>query len=84
MARKRPLQSNCQTRQAEKSRKRDMGQQPSHHRPAQSNIGKQFSGKNKNDHGTGVDEIEIISEDDLPIEDQPEDGELSEIRSVFM
>ena len=35
---------------------------------------------------TGIvneNEVEIISEDDLPIEEQPEDGELSEIRYVY-
>ena len=32
---------------------------------------------------SGDNEIEIISEDDLPLEDTPEDGELSEIRSVY-
>ena len=36
---------------------------------------------------TGIvneNEVEIISEDDLPIEEQPEDGELSEIRYVYI
>ena len=36
---------------------------------------------------TGIvdeNEVEIISEDDLPIEEQPEDGELSEIRYAYI
>ena len=36
---------------------------------------------------TGIvdeNEVEIISEDDLPMEEQPEDGELSEIRYVIV
>ena len=85
MARKRSLQSTCQTRQFDRSRKAGIKQQPPQKMPAQSCITNQrFSGNNSNDTGAGVDEIEIISEDDLPLEDQPEDGELSEIRSVLI
>jgi len=80
MARKRSLQPTYQTRQTRKL-PTEVIFQPQHVKsPSESyKSSNQLPNTCQRSHGVVIDEIEIISEDDLPTEDQPEDGELSEI-----
>ena len=84
MARKSSLQPTYQTRQTRKL-PAEVIFQPQHVKgPSESyQSNNQLPNTCQRSHGAVIDEIEIISEDDLPTEDQPEDGELSEIRSVY-
>ena len=81
MARKRALQPNYQDRQKGNFQGKGLLQHQQT-KPSLKNSmpNKQLSKTFGNGPATGDDEIETISEDDLPLEDAPEDGELSEIR----
>ena len=81
MARKRILQPTFQGRQSNQGLKKCAVQQKL---PLRSSANRKMSQSslNKNNHTIEDNEVEVISDEELPSEDQPEDGELSEIRLV--
>ena len=83
MARKRHLQPTFEKNSIykppeENIRKRNILQSSKKHR-----IMNMSSSANENSNGVHSNEVEVISDGELPMEYQPEDGELSEIRLAF-
>lgn len=81
MARKRILQPTFQGSQSNQGLKKCAVQQKL---PLRSSANRKMSQSslNKNNHTIEDNEVEVISDEELPSEDQPEDGELSEISDV--
>ena len=84
MAKEISSQSAFQLEHVHKQLKGNLGQQTLSnwglHLPK---MGEQILDKHGPNTSIEVNEIEVISDEELPSEDQPEDGELSEIRLVF-